>query len=58
MVAKWLKHSEDFSKPVSGVIHDRLYQAILFCLKVTQLYSTRVNVILVMAIRKVWLSLQ
>jgi hypothetical protein len=57
-VACWLKHTEDLSKPVSGAIHDKPHQAILYCLKVTQLYSTHVNVILVMAIRKVWLSLQ
>jgi len=58
MVACWLKHTEDLCKPVSGVIRDTLHKAILFCLNVTQLYSTCVNVILVMAIRKVWLSLQ
>jgi len=58
VVALWLKHTEDLNKPVSGAIHDKLNKAILFSLNVTQLYSTHVNVILVMAIRKVWLSLQ
>jgi hypothetical protein len=45
MVALWLKQTEDFSKPVSGEIHDKLHKAIPFCLKVTQLYGTHVNVI-------------
>ena len=58
VVALWLKHTEDLNNTVSGAIHDKLNKAILFSLNVTQLYSTSVNVILVMAIRKVWLSLQ
>jgi len=58
MVACWLKHTEDLNKPISGAVHDKLHQAILFSLNVTQLYSAHVKVILVMAIRKVWLSMQ
>jgi hypothetical protein len=52
-VACWLKHTEAHSVTVH-----RFHQAILFHLNVTQLYSTHVSDILVMAIRKVWLSLQ
>jgi len=61
MVACWLKNTEDLNKPANGVICDtvhKLHQAILFGVNVTQLYSTHVNVILVVAVRKVWLSLQ
>lgn len=43
------------TKTASGVLHDsaQTYQGILCCLNVMQSYSTRVNVMLLMPIRKV-----